>query len=162
MLDIVRNNEETREKIGGGRWRLKSCDVLPLNGQNSISLSIEAGGKQHFVSIEPDGSVEYSREYDIPENKSSGQSQDPLEIARNDERIRELIDGREYAFSTPVYISGVSSFAVYGFDNNTSPVETKRSYVGNYTLLTLNVEGKYYSIRISDEELIPVTPLEEG
>jgi len=157
-LDMVRSDKEVRENIGGGRWKLRGYDVLPWEGQNMILLSIEAGGKQHSVSIEPDGSVEYSREYDIPENKSSSQNQDPLEVAKNDERIRELIDGKEYAFGTPTFYS-VSGVTSYGYDNTS--VKTSEKKVESYASITLNVEGRYYRIRVSDEEVVSITSLEE-
>jgi hypothetical protein len=170
-LDIVRNNREAREKIGGGRQKLLQYGAIPWGGKNEILLVIETRNKQYSFSIEPDESIKYILEHEI--NQSDYPNMDPLEIGKSNEKIKSLIDGKEYAFSTPSYVTLSLPFS-YANENDTGSMGwglavLKGNYENfslikpnvDYAVTALNVEGRYYRVMVAEGQVDSVTSLEE-
>jgi hypothetical protein len=170
-LSMTKNKEEVKEKIEGGKQKLLLYNATPWDGKNKILLVIESGNKQYSFSIEPDESIKYILEQEI--NQSDYPNMDPLEIAKSNEKIKSLIYGKEYAFSTPSYIT-LSLPESYAKENDTGSMGwglavLKGNYENfslikpnvDYAVTALNVEGRCYRVMVAEEQVDSVTSLEE-
>jgi hypothetical protein len=114
-IETAMKDKVIKGALEGKRYNV-TWHLLPtLDGKNSIAMRLQISNSETYVlSIDDLGGDEVFLFFDANENLPEGyiehrESVDPMEVAMNDPEVRALMEGKEYAFGSPMYFSSSSS-----------------------------------------------------
>jgi hypothetical protein len=108
-IELAMRDEQVRKAFEGKEHNATWFLLPTYDGKNSIGIDIKTEEKNYSFTMNPD-SGDVSLFLDMNEYFPEGyleyiESVDPVEIAMEDPKVKEMINGRKYKFDSPFYFS---------------------------------------------------------